>query len=310
MNRGRRREKIFFDDKDKKVFLDLIGDITSLFEAEIHAYVLMSNHYHLLIHTPAGNLSRCMRHLNGVYTQRFNVKHKIDGSLFRGRFKAILIEEESYLLELVRYIHQNPKKARLENEIGEYEWCSHRGYIKKSKRPEWLEVTEVLRKFSKYEKEAKRGLEAFVKKEIPKDLLKRLESINWPTMLGGKEFKKKIKEKYLGEEIAVKEKPAYRRDIIRSEQAKEEVNRLVSDNREMLEGKRIRKYSKRRRALIYVLRRYYALNLKEISEIMGGVTYSAVSKQYGTAEREVRKGEGCCQDVEEMDRIIKFNFKT
>ncbi|MFH1594672.1 MAG: transposase, partial [Candidatus Omnitrophota bacterium] len=228
MNRGRRKERIFFGDNDKKAFLELMGDITRLFEAEIHAYALMPNHYHLILNTPRGNLSRCMRHLNGVYTQRFNVNHKIDGSLFRGRFKSILIEHESYLLELVRYIHKNPQKAGLEKKIGEYKWCSHRGYMKNNERPKWLVVMEVLAQFSNYEKEAKRRLEVFVQKEVPKDLLKRLESINWPTLLGGKEFKEKIKEKYLGEEIDVKEKPAYRRDIMRPEQAKakEDIERL------------------------------------------------------------------------------------
>lgn len=193
MNRGRRKEAIFVDKRDYGLFSELTGDVTRLFGVEIHAYCLMPNHYHLLIHTPEGNLSRCMRHLNGVYTQRFNLKHKIDGSLFRGRFKSILIEKESYLLELVRYIHKNPWRAQLEKKVGEYEWCSHRGYMRNSERPEWLNVAEVLTKFSKYEKEAKRGLEAFVNKDIPKDLLKRLESVNWPAILGGKEFKEKIK---------------------------------------------------------------------------------------------------------------------
>ena len=75
-----------------------------------------------------------MRHINGVYTQRLNKRHKLDGSLFRGRYKSILIEEEAYLLELVRYIHRNPLKAGLENELGEYEWCSHRGYLKKKRK--------------------------------------------------------------------------------------------------------------------------------------------------------------------------------
>jgi len=112
MNRGRRREKIYYDKKDYEQFLKVLEETSSLFSVEIHAYTLMPNHYHLLIRTPKGNLSRGMRHINGVYTQRFNNKYKIDGSLFRGRYKSILVEEESYLLELVRYIHRNAYKAK------------------------------------------------------------------------------------------------------------------------------------------------------------------------------------------------------
>jgi hypothetical protein len=169
-----------------------------------------------------------------------------------------------------------------------------------------------LARFSNYEEEAKRRLEAFVEKEVPKDLLKRLESVNWPTLLGEKGFKEKIKEKYLGEEIDIKEKPAYRRDIIRFGRAKikEDIERLVLDSPEILRCKRIRKYTKKRRALIYLLRRHYALSHKEISGIMGGVTYSAVSMQYKAAEDDMKKKKGCYKNVKEMAKLFKFKIKT
>ena len=98
MNRGRRKEKIFLDEKDYKDFLEILGQTIKVFDIEIHAYVLMSNHYHLFMRTPKGNISRSMRHLNGVYTQRHNKRHKMYGSLFRGRYKSILVEEETYML--------------------------------------------------------------------------------------------------------------------------------------------------------------------------------------------------------------------
>jgi hypothetical protein len=87
------------------MFIDLLKDATESWDVRIAAYCLMANHYHLLIHTPKGNLSRCMRHINGVYTQRFNRSHGLNGQLFRGRFKSILVDGEDHLLELVRYIH-------------------------------------------------------------------------------------------------------------------------------------------------------------------------------------------------------------
>ncbi|MFP3912453.1 MAG: transposase [Desulfobacteraceae bacterium] len=89
------------------------------------AYCLMPSHYHLLVQTPEANLSRCMRHLNSVYTQRFNRNHRTDGALFRGRYKSILVEGNTYLLELVRYIHRNPLEAKMADRLDRYPWSSH-----------------------------------------------------------------------------------------------------------------------------------------------------------------------------------------
>ena len=105
-----------------------------MWKLKVSAYCLMSNHYHLLVQTPEGNLSRCMRHLNGVYTQRFNRKYDRDGQLFRGRYKAVLVEEDSYLLELLRYIHRNPLEAGMVQDLeGWPPWSSHRGYLANAK---------------------------------------------------------------------------------------------------------------------------------------------------------------------------------
>ncbi len=98
MNRGRRREEIYIDKGDYIAFIELLHEASEVFNVCIAAYCLMSNHYHLLIQTPDGNLSRCMRHINGVYTQRFNRRHGHDGPLFRGRYRSILIDQDSYLL--------------------------------------------------------------------------------------------------------------------------------------------------------------------------------------------------------------------
>ena len=125
MNRGRRGERIFRSPKDYEVFIGLLQEAVELWDVRISAYCLMSNHYHLLIQTPQGNISRSMRHINGVYTQRYNRIHKCDGQLFRGRYKSILVEQDSYLLELVRYIHRNPVRAGMVEKLSEYLWSSH-----------------------------------------------------------------------------------------------------------------------------------------------------------------------------------------
>ena len=110
--RGNERKAIFRDDLDRRKFIELIGGAVEQFDIRVHAYVLMDNHYHLLIETRRAALNRALRYLNGVYTQSFNRRHKRVGHLFQGRYKAILVEKESYLLELSRYIHLNPWRVK------------------------------------------------------------------------------------------------------------------------------------------------------------------------------------------------------
>src|SRR3972149_269634 len=117
LNRGRRRESIFRDTQDYEMFLQTVREACESWRLRVAAYGLMPNHYHLLVQTPNPNLSRCLRHIDGVYTQRFNRRHGHDGPLFRGRYKALLIEADSYLLQLVRYIHRNPLEAGVAEDL-------------------------------------------------------------------------------------------------------------------------------------------------------------------------------------------------
>ena len=112
MNRGRGRQAIFHDEAYFRAFLDTLAESHERFDAIIHTYCLMTNHYHLLVQTPRANLDRIMRHINGIYTQRYNRLRKTDGPLFRGRYKAILVDADAYLLQLSRYIHRNPVEVK------------------------------------------------------------------------------------------------------------------------------------------------------------------------------------------------------
>ncbi len=137
MNRGRNHENIFHDKRYFDEFLKCLKEASEQFDAVIHAYCLMTNHYHLLIETPRANLARIMRHINGVYTQRHNRLKKNDGSLFRGRYKSVLVDEDDYLLQLTRYIHLNPieTKEPMVRNLADYEWSSYPAYINKAKSP-------------------------------------------------------------------------------------------------------------------------------------------------------------------------------
>ena len=305
MNRGRRKELIFFEDDDYMIFLKTLKETHRKFNIAIHAYVLMPNHYHLLVNTPKGNLSRAIRHLNGVYTQRLNKKMKMDGSLFRGRYKAIVIEKEGYLLEVMRYIHRNPIKSGLENTLGEYRWSSYIDYVHGLSDKKWLYKAETLKCFGKYEKESIRALEAFVSKEVPGNLKKRLDGINWPVYLGGEKFKKTIEGIIKGKEINVREVPQAAKELrLEKVLEKNKIDRLLVINQELLRSKQTRKNAKRRRAVIYVLKEYTEMGNKDIAEKIGGITDSSISWQYLKAIDEVDKKEGCYKMVKEVLKTV------
>ena len=124
--RGDRREDIFADDADRERLLQVFAECVARFGWVCHAYCLMDNHYHFLVETPLPNLARGMRQLNGIYTQRFNRRHGHSGHLFQGRYQAILVEKDSYLRELARYVVLNPVRARLVKRPEQWRWSSYR----------------------------------------------------------------------------------------------------------------------------------------------------------------------------------------
>ena len=162
-SRGDKRADIFEDSDDRNQFLLLLNDVCSRFNWQIHAYCLMDNHYHLLIETLEGNLSLGMRQLNGVYTQRFNRKHDRVGHVFQGRFKGILVEKESYLLELARYIVLNPVRARLVRDPKNWPWSSYRASIGMAELEGGLNVDWILSQFAKRKPTAIKRYQEFVK---------------------------------------------------------------------------------------------------------------------------------------------------
>ena len=142
-SRGDRREPIAKDDIDRTAFLSIAGHALERFDAHAWAYCLMGNHYHLVIRTREANLSRLMRHINGVYTQTFNRRHQLTGHLFQGRFKAILVDSDSYLLEVCRYVDLNPVRAQMVDRPDAYRWSSYRALAGLADRPDWLDVHSV-----------------------------------------------------------------------------------------------------------------------------------------------------------------------
>ena len=142
-SRGDRREPIFEDDEDRLNFLAVIEQAMQRFDAVALAYCLMDNHYHFVIHTRQANLSRLMRQVNGVYTQTYNRCHGKTGHLFQGRFKAILVDQDAYLLEVCRYVDLNPVRARMVRLPGKWPWSSYLAHTAHQEGPDWLDTPAV-----------------------------------------------------------------------------------------------------------------------------------------------------------------------
>lgn len=147
-SRGDRREDIYLNDEDRVAWLDILGAVCKRFNWACHAWCEMTNHYHLVIETPEGNLSLGMRQLNGVYTQYVNRTHDRVGHVFQGRYKAILVEKEAYLLELSRYVVLNPVRAGMVKRPEQWAWSSYRAMLGQADRPPWLHTDWILGQFA------------------------------------------------------------------------------------------------------------------------------------------------------------------
>ena len=164
--RGDRQEEIYLDDTDRVGYLELLGEVCGRFNWTLHAYCLMTNHYHLIVETPDANLSIGMRQLNGVYTQRFNRRHRRVGHVFQGRYHAVLVQKETYLLELTRYVVLNPVRAGMVAEPGHWPWSSYGAMLGLVPTPTWLETDWLLAQFATARSDAVHRYQHFVREGV------------------------------------------------------------------------------------------------------------------------------------------------
>jgi REP element-mobilizing transposase RayT len=276
MNRGRRREEIFLSREDYENFIKILQETSESWNIKISAYCLMPNHYHLLVNTPEGNISRCMRHINGVYTQRFNRQHKTEGQLFRGRYKAVLVEADSHLLEVLRYIHRNPLRAGLAKKFDEFAWSSHRGYLSAAKKWEWLHKDFLLTMLCEKKSGRKAAYGDFVSKGDPEEIERFYSLKNLPSVLGGDTFKDWLKEKF--QHLCFHEEIPESRILAPTA---EEIIREVCDHfqvvREQFMVTRRGRENLPRDMAIYLVRLLSQATLSEVGKHFGMNNYSTVS---------------------------------
>jgi len=278
MNRGRRGDPIFLEHGDYLQFIELLQDSSEMWNLRVSAFCLMPNHYHLLVQTPDANISRCMRHIDGVYTQSFNRRYDCDGQLFRGRYKSILIEVNPYLLHLVRYIHRNPLKAGLVDRLEKYPWSSHTGYLSRAEKWNWLYKDFLLSMLSTQPGKRLEEYRHFISKDgdVGEDAGEIIERRKWPSILGSKGFINRIKEKFFLKKIDD--------EIPQSKELEPDVDHIkkvicqyykISEH-ELLSAKR-GVFNEPRSMAIYLTRRLTGDSLKQIAEQYQIKKYSSVS---------------------------------
>jgi len=267
-SRGNARADIFEADSDREMFLKILGQVVRRFNWLCHAYCLMGNHYHLLIETPEGNLSAGMRQLNGVYTQAFNRAHRRDGHILRGRFAAVLVEKESHLLELCRYVVLNPVRAAIVARPEQYHWSSYLPTLGKAARPALL-TTEWLRgNFSTALPESRRRYRQFVREGMDSNE-SPWEKLSGQILLGTEAFVRQAKELLRGREDSP-EIPRTQRQVGRPS-----LEALFSP------GTATQKLERNR--LIRLAHGTHGYTLKAISQALG-VHYTTISKVINSEE--------------------------
>ncbi len=276
MNRGRRREDIFSTNQDYIAFIEVLKETVSLWNTNIVAYCLMPNHYHLLIHTPEGNLSRCMRHINGVYTQRYNRAKRHDGQLFRGRYKSILLDSDNYLTVLVRYIHRNPLRAGMVGRLEDYAWSSHNGYLSKSSKWDWIDKEAFFELLTNVKSKRLKEYKEFVGEEDSNDIVGVFSKMKTPSILGAEKFINWVKEKY-SKDLFEEEIPEIKLLVPSKKKIKDSVCQLYSVDIRSLYGIHRGVTNEARNVAIYLTRLLRRDSLKEIGKEFKVSNYSSVS---------------------------------
>lgn len=194
--RGNRCENIYDDDIDRDRFLKILGQVITDANWLCYAYCLMDNHYHLVIETPDGNLSKGMRQLNGVFTQTSNRRHGQSGHLFQGRYKAILVDSDNYLMELTRYVVLNPMRAGIVDNPGAWPWSSYNAIIGEAVTPPWLAKDRLLAQFAAQRKKAVQHYIQFIAQGMGQESI--WMHLNRQVFLGDDNFIRRMQEKIKG----------------------------------------------------------------------------------------------------------------
>ncbi len=299
--RGNEKRAIWRDDNDYSTFLAYLIDTIKAFRLKLFAYILMPNHYHLLLQTEDANLSRAMHQLNTAYTIYFNRKYKRVGHLFQGRYRALLVQKNPYLLEVSRYVHLNAFRAALVDDPLEYRWSSCGYYIGRGKVPEWLNIDYILEMMAKDYRKRKRAYREFIEDGIYRSR-DPFTKIYAQTVLGDENFIDSIKSRFKLKKH--QEMPATKKlgaklsfdDILNT------VCHVMQKNRQgIIEGGR---FSLERKMTIYLLRTKTDMSLREIGNHFG-ISYSTVTRIKKTFDEKLKQDEGLKRTIDKINEYLE-----
>lgn len=297
INRGLERREIFRHPKDYDYFLSLLKAIHEKYGVIVYAYCLMPNHYHLYLQTPQGNLKAAMRQLDGSHTQKFNKRYGRVGPLFQGRYKAVLVEADSYSLQLSKYIHLNPVKAKIAAKPEEYPYSSYAVYIGKTKPEDFLNTSFILSQFHKSTKKAIKALKSFTL-QINGEPWKPEKETFKGLILGENDFVQQIQESYLqGKE---------NNDIPQLKQFQKPLSLerlqkyILTLNYGSNHGSAFQK-----KLLAYALKKHSHMTLKQIGESLKIKSHAAVGMMVKRFEKEAEKNKHILQLTEKISSYCR-----
>jgi REP element-mobilizing transposase RayT len=304
LSRGNEQGDIFYDNTDRGRFLDTIGELSERFVVDIFAYVLMDNHYHLLLKTRRANLSKAMQWFGTTYTRRFNNRHNRSGHLFQGRFKSIIIENDAYLMQLSCYIHRNPLRAGIVKRLADYRWSSYLAYGYGKTTPDWLSTKLILSQFAHEDehKQYRAKVQKYSKEE------KRLwENFRHGLFLGSKRFVTRLRKQHMPEKPD-KEISAHRQSAasLDPSEISDGATRLLGCNVEEL--KKISRVSgsqkEKRDIIIYLIWQTGLLTNEKIGAIFD-LTYSSVSHSVKAVKSRMAKEHKFRDYIEDLNSQFK-----
>jgi len=302
--RGNERNSIYFEKADYEKFKYYLAEAKIKYAIMLHCYILMSNHYHLILETPAGNLSRIMHYINGSYTTYVNIKRKRSGHLFQGRYKSIVVDKDNYLLELSRYIHLNPVRAGIVKKPEDYSYSSYKSYISNDK-DEIVTQEHILGMLSRNEANAKKIYKRFVESSIGVETESPLKGIFGGMILGGERFIKDTLRK-LNNDSLNNEEVLHRR-VLKAALRMENILATISKEFNISEDELLRANSgEMRKIAIYMIKKHTGTTNKHTGELLGGISYSAVAKTYQRFLNQLRKDKSLRRKIAKIENQMSY----
>ena len=305
LSRGNERRDIFLDDDDRTLFLTGLAEAGERFAVDVLAYVLMGNHYLLLLRTRRANLSKAMQWLGVSYTTRFNFKQSRSGHLFQGRFKSMLVENDAYLLQLSYYIHRNPLRAGMVERLADYRWSSYPAYAYEKRAPEWLNTEVILSQLvnaGERHQAYRKNAQKYATEEA-----RLWEDLRHGFILGSRRFVETIKARYLPD-AAHPEVPQQKRvakDVDVEKVLSQAANLSGCDVEEFRRDGRVSpQRSLDRDLLLYLIRQMGNLTDNQLGG-MFGLGYSAVSRRAGIFKAKLQESRALQRKFEKIKSIIK-----